>query len=206
MRNYRVNLGFAVFSDEKLSEQTSHVITKLTGNANFSSPPVTLANLKKLQSDFDDATVAAARGGTELTAIKNAKREELLDALRSIAAYVQSIASRDLPMLLSSGFEANSTNRAPVTLEAPSIITVANEATTTLTVRLQAVENARSYQVRASANGNGSTWLPTVDSTQARRIILGSLTPGATYTVQARAVGGATGYSEWSDPVSHMAM
>jgi hypothetical protein len=27
-----------------------------------------------------------------------------------------------------------------------------------------------------------------------------------TYTVQARAVGGSTGYSDWSDPVSHMAM
>ena len=30
--------------------------------------------------------------------------------------------------------------------------------------------------------------------------------PGVTYTVQVRGVGGTTGYSDWSDPVSHMAM
>ncbi|NOS68990.1 MAG: fibronectin type III domain-containing protein [Verrucomicrobia bacterium] len=36
-------------------------------------------------------------------------------------------------------------------------------------------------------------------------VLLDGLTPGATYAVQARAVGGTTGYSDWSDPVSHMA-
>jgi hypothetical protein len=32
-----------------------------------------------------------------------------------------------------------------------------------------------------------------------------NLTPGTNYNIQARAVGGSTGYSDWSDPVSHMA-
>ncbi|MGH7976559.1 MAG: fibronectin type III domain-containing protein [Limisphaerales bacterium] len=36
--------------------------------------------------------------------------------------------------------------------------------------------------------------------------MLTDLTPGAMYSVQVRAVGGSTGYSDWSDPVSHMAM
>lgn len=57
--------------------------------------------------------------------------------------------------------------------------------------------NARAYQVRYSVNGG--PWLQTVDSTQARKIILQNLTPGTIYTAQARAVGGATGYSDWSD-------
>jgi len=42
--------------------------------------------------------------------------------------------------------------------------------------------------------------------TQGRRIVLKELTPGTTYNIQARAVGGSTGYSDWSDPISHMAM
>jgi hypothetical protein len=66
------------------------------------------------------------------------------------------------------------------------------------------VDNARSYQVRYCVNG--AAWLPVIDSTQARRIVLPDLTPGTIYTAQSRAVGGATGYSNWSDPVSHMAM
>jgi hypothetical protein len=32
------------------------------------------------------------------------------------------------------------------------------------------------------------------------------LIPGSIYSMQVRAVGGSTGYSDWSDPVSHMVM
>jgi hypothetical protein len=42
--------------------------------------------------------------------------------------------------------------------------------------------------------------------TQARRITLPGLTPGQVYSVQSRASGGATGYSDWSGPASHMVM
>jgi hypothetical protein len=139
-----------------------------------------------------------------LTAIKRAAKKVVITLLRKNGAYVQSIASQDVAMLLSSGYQANSTNRAQTQLDIPVILAILNEMTTTLTVRLQPVDNARAYQVRYSVNGGA--WLPIVDSTQARRIILPNLTPGTTYTVQSRAVGGATGYSEWSDPSSHMAM
>ena len=40
---------------------------------------------------------------------------------------------------------------------------------------------------------------------KARRLVLENLTPGAVYAIQMRAVGGSTGHSCWSDPVSHMA-
>jgi hypothetical protein len=40
--------------------------------------------------------------------------------------------------------------------------------------------------------------------TQARKITLPGLTPGQVYSVQSRAIGGSTGYSDWSDPISHM--
>ena len=201
--NYRVNLGFAGYSDSDLDEITSSIVGGMTGNASFPAPPVKMADLGTLQTAFEKALTAAGQGGTQLTAEKNAARADLVTALRKLAAYVQSVAAQDIAMLLSSGFQANSTNRAQAPLDIPSIVSIINEATTTLTVQLQPLANARSYQVRASATAN--SWLPTVDSTQARRIVLGNLTPGTTYTVQSRAVGGSTGYSDWSDPVSHMA-
>jgi multidrug efflux pump subunit AcrA (membrane-fusion protein) len=206
MTNYRVNIGFTGYSDGDLDEFTTNIVTNLTGNASFPAPPVKLADLSKLQTGFETALAAAAQGGTQLTAAKNAAREALEDALRIEATYVQSIASHDLPMLLSSGFQANSTNRAQTPLDIPAIAGITNDITTKLTVRLQPVGNARAYQVRAGTGNNGNTvWLPTVDSTQARRVMLPNLAPGTTYTVQVRAGGGVTGYSDWSDPVSHMA-
>jgi hypothetical protein len=77
-------------------------------------------------------------------------------------------------------------------------------ATTKLLVRLTPVTNARSYNVQTNTNGNGA-WADAGIYTQARRIVLGSLTPGTTYNVRARAIGGNTGLSDWSAPVSLMA-
>jgi Fibronectin type III domain len=201
--NYRVNLGFAGLSDSNLDEFTSSVIASMTDNASFPAPPVALDDLGALQVAFQNALAAAAQGGTALTAAKNAARKALVTALRINATYVQGIAAQDPAMMLTSGYNVNSTNRAPSPLDVPSIVSIVNEMTTRLTVRLQPVNNAAAYQVRISANG-GTAWQPTMDSTQARRIVLTDLTPGTVYTVQSRAVGGSTGYSGWSDPVSHM--
>jgi hypothetical protein len=203
--NYRVNLGFAGYTDADLGDFTDNVIASMTGNPSFPTPPVDMAAVGAQRTAFATAVTNAAQGGTQLTAIKNAARKTLVTILRKIAAYVQSIASQDVALLLSSGFQANSTNRARTPLAVPTILSISNDATTELTVRLQPVDNARAYQVRYSING-GTSWLPIVDSTQARQIILQNLTPGATYTAQSRAVGGSKGYSDWSDPVSHMAM
>ncbi len=202
--NYRVNLGFASYSDADLGDFTDNIIAGLTGNASFPTPTVPLADLTAQRAAFGTAVVNAMQGGKQLTAAKNAARKTLISTLRKEAAYVQSLAGENVAMLLASGFQANSTNRTRAPLAIPAILAILNEMTTTLTVRLQPVDNARAYQVRY--NVNGGPWLTTVDSTQTRRIVLDSLTPGATYTVQSRAVGGSTGYSDWSDPVAHMAM
>jgi hypothetical protein len=204
MTNYRVNLGFAEYSDSDLDEFTSGLIASLTGNPAFPASPVTPAELDVLQTVFDNGLAAAAQGGTQLTAVKNAARVVLVTALRKVAAYVQSIASQDLALLLSSGFQANSTSKTQTPLATPNIIQIDNGMSTQLVVRLQGVDNARAYEVQVR-NGAGG-WLAAGVFTQARGIVIGGLTPGNTYSVQTRGVGGSTGYSDWSDPVSHMAM
>jgi hypothetical protein len=202
--NYRVNLGFAGYPDSSLDEFTKNIIASLTGNASFPTPPITLADLGAQETAFANALAAAAQGGTQLTAVKNAARATLVTALRKVAAYVQSIASQDVAMLLSSGFLVNSTSKTQTPLDTPNIVQIDNGMSTQLIVRLQGVDNARAYEVQVK-NGTGG-WVPAGVFTQARGIVVGSLTPGNTYSVQARGVGGSTGYSDWSDPVSHMAM
>lgn len=205
MKTLKVAFNFNRLSDGDLSAFTNNVINSMTNNATFSKPPVALADLGKLLATFDQAVAAALDGGISLTAAKNAAREALLAALRKLAAYVQMVADQDEALLLASGFSAVKTARGqPTKLDRPAILEVENEGTTKLTVRLQSVANARSYEVRA-VNG-AATPAASVISTQARRVIVGNLTPGTTYTLQARAIGGSEGYSEWSDPVSHMAI
>ena len=174
------------------------------GNPSFPTLPVTPTDLGALNTAFHNAVLAALPGGIQLTAAKNAAREALLDALRKIASYVQGIANHSLDVLLTSGFYANSADRAQSPLDLPTITDVENLATTKLLVRLTPVTNARSYNVQTNTNGNG-TWTDAGIYTQARRIVLGNLTPGTTYSVRARAIGGSTGTSDWSAPVSLMA-
>jgi hypothetical protein len=202
--NLRVSLDFAGYSDPDLDEFAGNVVASLTGNPSFPTPPVTLADLGVLVTAFHNAVLAALPGGIQLTAAKNAARDALLDALRKIASYVQGIANHSLDMLLTSGFYANSTNRAQSPLITPVITGLENLATTKLLVRLTPVTNARSYNVQTNTNGNGA-WADAGIYTQARRIVLGSLTPGTTYNIRARAIGGSTGSSDWSAPVSLMA-
>ena len=42
--------------------------------------------------------------------------------------------------------------------------------------------------------------------TDSRSMAVSGLTPGANYQFEARAIGGSTGQSDWSDAVSHMSM
>jgi hypothetical protein len=201
--NYRVSLDFATYGDADLDEFTGNVITSLTGSLSFPTPPVTPLILGTLNTAFHNAILAAMPGGITLTAAKNATRLNVVGALRQEASYIQMHASQNLALLLTSGFNANSTNRAQSPLPQPVIELVENYQTTQLLLRVVPVTNAKSYEVRLT---NGSN-LPVAAGTftQARRIILTGLVPGTTYAIQVRAVGGSTGYSEWSDPVSHIA-
>ncbi|HTQ52141.1 MAG TPA: fibronectin type III domain-containing protein [Candidatus Acidoferrales bacterium] len=204
MKTLKVALSFNRLPDGELSAFTNNVVTCMTGNASFAKSPVSMADLTKLLGTFDTATAAALAGGKALTAARQSARDELLAALRKIALYVQIAADGDTALLLASGFTAVNGSRSPqAKLEVPLILGVENEGTAKLTVRLQSVAHASAYEVRA-VNG-ATTPASSMISASARRIVIGNLTPGTTYNISARAVGGSDGFSEWSDPVSHMA-
>jgi hypothetical protein len=203
MAIYHISLNFAQLPGAALDEFTSGIIAGLTDNPAFPAPAVSLADLAAAQTAFEDALTAMTQGGQQATADKNNKRAALVALLRKEANYAQLASENDLPTMLSSGFLVNSTSRTQSPLATPGIVEIDNGMTTQLVVRAQGVDNARAYEAQVK---NGAGWQPAGTFTQARRIVLAGLTPGSTYAVQVRGVGGSTGYSDWSDPVSHMAM
>ena len=109
MPQHKVCLAFAELADVALDDFAVAIITGLTGNASYPTPPVTVAQLGTLRSAFGDAVVAAAaQRGKAATAAKNTARDALVLALRKNAAYVELTCNNDLPTLLSSWFEAAS--------------------------------------------------------------------------------------------------
>jgi hypothetical protein len=122
---------------------------------------------------------------------------------RDPATYVQLNCNEDPAVLLSSGFEMQSTNRSSAPLEQPQQLSIRNGGSGELVASVSPVKNTSMYEGRAKADGD---FLPGVFSGDSRRISFLGLTPGKTYTIQIRALGGSTGQSAWSDPSSHMAM
>jgi hypothetical protein len=200
--NYKVSYAFVQLPDAAIADYTDTIVAALTGNTGFPNLPVPLATIGTQKVAYLAKLTATAQGGTLATSAKRDAREVLVTSLRQTAAYVQSVASQDLTLLLSSGFQAVSTNRAQSPLDTPVVMDIDNSISTQLILRLQPVTNARSYEVQYK---NGAGWLPAGIFTQARRIEIDSLTPGTVYTVQVRAVGGSTGYSEWCAPHTCMA-
>lgn len=205
IQKYRVSLGFTSLPDSGDDEFCANVIVKLTNNPAFLNLPVSLATLATQRTTFHNTITSSMQGGLAFTAAKDAARTVLDDSLRATAAYVQSIAYQDLTLLLSSGFEAASNNRASSPLATPTILNIDNSATEKFFLRLQTVNNAAAYQIRLTATGTAGAVPVTVESTNSRNVLVPDLAPGTVYELQSRAIGGSTGYSEWSDPVTKMA-
>jgi hypothetical protein len=205
----RVLLAFAKDTDHGLAETAGAVITNMTGNPAFPSPPVTMAALTAARDEFSRAVAAQPMGGTLATAEKKEKRATLISLLRQLAAYVQQVSDNDLPTLLSSGFHTASNNSAQSQLEKPIVMDLLNGYSGEIIARVKAVANARCYETRvapvAPAGGLGP-WQSGGHFTNSRSIRIGGLVPGGLYEIQIRAIGGSTGYSDWSDAKQHRSL
>lgn len=178
--------------------------TPNTGNAAYPTPPVTIIALQTAEDDFTLKIVAAQTGGPMDTAAKNNSRQTLLGMLRQTAGYVQIRCNNDMAILLSSGFQAMSTNRASIPLPKPQSLVIKNGHAGQLVASVTPITNTSMYEGRAK--GPIGDWLPSVFTGDSQHVTFDGLTPGTNYTIDVRALGGSTGQSDWSDPSSHMSM
>jgi hypothetical protein len=194
-------------SAEQLVATAATIITGLTGNAVFPSPPVDLKTVQAAVDDLSSAIVAQAHGGPAATAEKYHKQDALIALLRQLKHYVEDHCGNDVAAVLSSGFQPALTSRTRAPLDNPAILAVNLGNGGELVLKVTPIARAKCYEVRFSAMGAGNipgSWQTAGLFTNSRSITVGDLTPGTVYTFQARAIGGSTGYSEWSNQVSRM--
>lgn len=203
IKNYRLYLGFARDPDDDVNHLALDVEDALLNHPVFLNLPVSLADVETQRAAFQAAVTEARKGGTDRTRAKKAAKQVLTDSLVKIGLYCQGEAQHDLDTLLSSGFDVNSTNRTSGPLNTPSIKDLLNNVSGQLTVRGISVLNGRMYLVQASTDG-GKTWTDMGKFNGARLMVLSPTTPGTVYTVRFCALGGSTGQSAWSNPVTIM--
>ncbi len=198
----KVSLKFAKLADALLGAFAKNILEKMTGNAAYPTPPVTMVALDAAIGDFNTKLGAAENGGKLQTSQKNDSRQSLVTKLRLLAGYVQITCNNDLTTLISSGFDSQSTDRGLLTLDNPEALVVKNGNANQLVAKLTPpVKNANMYE--AHVKPDGGDWLPSVFTGDSQHITFDGLTSGVIYTVSVRALGGANGTTDWTPEVKH---
>jgi|GEM_PF-1343701 len=201
--SFRIWTGFTRGSDNDVNNLSLDTEDGLLNNPAFIKIPVAVTELATQRLALVAAMTEARKGGADRTRLKNTAKQTLVDSLMKNALYCMGEARHDLDALLSSGYEVVSKNRASGPLDTPSILALFNNVSGQLTVRGQGVLNGRMYKARTSTDG-GKTWTEWGPFNGVRRMLLQPTVPGTTYMVEICALGGSTGQSPWSNPVSIM--
>ena len=207
----RASLAYKTVPVQMASAFLGWNISCMTGNPAFPKPPVPIVppvppdptapvDLTTRKASLDAAISAALDGGSVLTLARNAAWQFAIDGLDANAFYFQTISHYNLPMFLTSGYQAASNNHGQSQLDTPSVLGIDNDISTQLAVHLSAITNAVGFEVQTCIGT--APWTTVKFSPQARNIILTGQPTGTVVQVRARALGGSTGQSDWSAPSS----
>jgi hypothetical protein len=100
MTRKKVIISFVLFTVNELIGFTWFVLSKMTGNSDFTTPDPTLAEVKTLLEDLETKNTAAMEGGRTAHAQMLEAKKKLLEALRSLGLYVEKVAKGNLAIML----------------------------------------------------------------------------------------------------------
>ena len=203
MPKYKLRRNFAQLADGKLGDYGLKVGNSMTGNPNFTTPPITGPALVALTNTMNAAVGKSLNGTSTDTQDKLAKRLNLISSLDTMATYVELQSGNDPVKLVSSGFELASLSRTRKAPGSSFISGVTNVASGKLGLALATAANAWVYLVEQSVVGTTNVKLTAF--TDPRNAVLADLTPGAVYLIRVRVMGSGNQVSEWSEYVQQMA-
>lgn len=201
--------GFKDLRDNELLNLSATVLGAMADNANFADPVPDLADVQVAHDEYAARLHVAKRGSQLDSSLKNDARGVLEDLLKRLAFYVSTVANGSLSVVLSSGFQPNSTPRPTGVPGKPERIRVASwlqsgQANLTFEKPPQAL--FCEYQYTAEKDENGlPVWPGTVfDTPRGNLNIIAPLTPGVQYFIRVRARN-KMGASDWTTPEAYWA-
>jgi hypothetical protein len=197
MKRFRVLLDFLKFIMAAKIEFGRNVIAKMTGNANFLTPDVPLAQLTTATNAFETAYVAAQGGGPAQTSAARQAEKAWDDLFRKQVLYVERISSGNEAMILSSGFHAS---HEPIPAHRPEFTAVHGKLEGEVMLKHKAYDRvAWVWQFIANPiPEDGAQWIQAGISLQASFKVTG-LQSGKKYWFRAAYID-KTGQSAWCDP------
>jgi hypothetical protein len=182
-------------SQGKLAITSGYVIYKLENNPAFPNPPNALAALKEILPEYQTALADALSRDKQKVAIKDKKKEIVVNLLNELADYVNAICKGNRTLLLSSGFDIseNDTSLEPAIEKLEVILGESGEATT----RIKKVTGAIAFVHEYATEPPGPNTAWTSRGSSLSRYTFTKLTSDKRHWFRAVAIGrgGKVGYS-----------
>jgi len=199
-------LGLRSIKDSALGEYVQDKSDKINAVPAFAAVSPSTATVDAKNQQYNAALVKADNGTKADTALKDKRRSELEALLNAQALDCAKIASGDLSLYLSSGYEAKDTKGSP-TGTLPQVTGLAldyGSGTGELKAGWNVMPDALNFTVWAYSdisNPNGSMVKEyIVGKIGKKKTTLSGLPTGQIIFVRVRANGGSTGFGAWSDP------
>lgn len=200
----RINLNFRRYADAMLLVLAQGIAAALTGNAYFPTTDPTVAILQTTIGNYAAALAAAAMGGKNNIADKNARRAELIAVLTSLALDIMKQADGDVQKLISSGFPLSKDKTPLGPLGDPQILKLEDGPLTgSLAVVISKVTGAKTYGYEYTLDPltDASQWDSEIDNSVKHTFT--DLESGKKYWIRVVAYGNDEQETD-SDPVSRI--
>ncbi len=198
-------VNFSQYKDGELGGVAQYVHDQMTANAaTFATPPVTMAALQTLVTDYLTKYGAKASRSTADRIAFDAAREALEDALARLGNYVNDLAQGDPAVVEKSGIPSYETTHAadPTPPPAPTNLRLKRGAVSrSVVARWKSQRPTASHEVQINTgNPNTEADWNAAGIFQGQRAELADLTIGAHLWVRVRTVGLRGVMGDWSDP------
>ena len=190
MNTLSINNGFDHMSDPNLQTRSYQIVTGMTDNPHFATPTPTVEEMNANMEEFFNALNDCKDGDRLKIAIKNQKREVVINSLHLWSAYVLSQSAGDVAIAMTSNFTIRkTTTRKPPIGKPENFSVVAGANPLDLQCRVNKVDGAHSYNfMYATEEMMASNNWQIVSSTQIKCIIPG-LVSGTIYNCRVAAIG-----------------
>ena len=179
-----------------------------TDPVDFPAPPVDEATFKGAIDTLSTKITAALDGGKKAIAERNHQEQVVIKMMRELAHYAEQACKDDLTTFLKSGFHAKSTvSSAKQSLSQYIRKITPGKNSGQFHLVLVSVDGADAYEIRCTPTVNGTPGTPITQLVTRTRpaTTIADFTPGTTYAIQVRSFADATGFTDWSDPVTRIA-
>ena len=211
----RAILNFRRLAPEVVLTASTNIYNLLYKSADYTppkspAPPVDAATLKAANDELAAANAAAVDGGKQALARQKHAKEQVVILLLQLGHYAEANCKGDMTAFLTSGFTAASTTKTKQPPVSEKIRTLKNGPNSgQMLIRPMAFPGAASYEVRwapvPAGGGAPATWSTQPIVVLRPATVISGLTPATNYVFQVRAVL-KSGYTDWSDPLTRIAI